>query len=105
MFFKGAAIEKPNSDGNTPLHAACENGHVDMVEFLLTAGQYYLLSSLLSRVEFSLEIFTVAQILTLNVLATGASVSRTNHVGLTPLATAEEGNHSSVVNLLSGLGK
>ena len=36
----GAAMDAPDHCGNTPLHIACREGLVDMVQFLLTPVQY-----------------------------------------------------------------
>ena len=36
--FSGTALNDKNSDGDTPLHIACDHGYYDLVDYLMEAN-------------------------------------------------------------------
>ena len=38
MFLQGANIESKTNDGYTPLHLACFDGYLDIIQYLISQG-------------------------------------------------------------------
>ena len=97
-------ISYQNEDGRTPLYAACQSGHHQVVEILLAAG-----TNKETPDKYGWELLHAAcwnghhQVVEM-LLGAGANKETLTKCGSTPLHVACEGGHNQAVELLLAAG-
>merc|ERR1711977_635089 len=97
---KGAAVDRADKDGATPLYVACQNGHVAVATLLLDKGAVVDRAKENGATPLYIACekghVDAARLL----LDKGAAVDRAKEDGATPLSIAKERGHKAIVTLL-----
>jgi ankyrin repeat protein len=109
----GSDVNAENCYGNTPLHAACENGLIDVVKALLSAGAVATAANrkgstplhfICYREEAGKPNAAAVELVKLLVTTAGVPVNVTDHRGMTPLLACCVSGRMDLIHTLISLG-
>ncbi|KAI3321517.1 hypothetical protein HD806DRAFT_502761 [Xylariaceae sp. AK1471] len=98
---EGLNVETGDEDGYTPFHAACKNGHANIVRHLLSNTSVDIASKCAENLEIDLFYFAEESVHSEVVEIT----SKCETVSLDPFYSAAVNGHGEVVDILIGTGR